>query len=111
MFNELMNRERFLAVYNVNVEAWADRYGIEAFSVPCVSCGLEVETTIAIAYGDLRGLAASTCNCGSTAEHYCFVKDPRKGSLIMDGLVQTSTEPKTVKKDHQALKHLKLIGS
>jgi hypothetical protein len=77
-----MNRASFLKIYNINVESWINRYGIEPFESPCYKCGLLFKTTIPIAKGELRGLISEVCSCGNSDTPYCLVRDPTKGDLL-----------------------------
>jgi hypothetical protein len=56
----------------VPADEWAKRYGIEPFTTLC-SCGAEKVTSIPIASGKLRGLAAPRCLCGDPTNTYCIV--------------------------------------
>lgn len=77
-----MNRERFLRVLGMCEKAWAERYGIEPFAIPCEKCGAELETTVPFAVGQLRGLVSPPCECGNTDVPYCLVRDPKHGDLF-----------------------------
>jgi hypothetical protein len=69
-------------VYGVTAEAWADRYGIEVFSHPCIECGRVLTTSIPFAQGQLRGLQAPPCECGHTQTPYGLVRDSKYGDLF-----------------------------
>ena len=57
----------------VEAESWAVRHSILPFETPCHACGAVKRTTIPIASGRLRGLAAEPCGCGDTSLTYCVV--------------------------------------
>lgn len=62
----MLNRSRFLRVYGADPVSWAERYGLEPFTRPCVDCGAEMTTSVAFASGPARGLIAPPCPCGSS---------------------------------------------
>lgn len=57
----------------VDAKTWAARHGIMPFETTCHACGAVKRTTIPIASGRLRGLAAEACACGDDAKTYCVV--------------------------------------
>lgn len=78
-----MNRESFVEVLGYDPDKWAERYGLTPFSRACLDCGVPLVTTIPIAHGTLRGLAAPPCECGATdTPPYCFVREASHGDLF-----------------------------
>lgn len=71
-----------LVVHGATAEAWARRYGIEAFSHPCSECGRMATTTIPFAQGTVRGLQSPPCECGNERTPYVVVRDPAHGDLL-----------------------------
>jgi hypothetical protein len=57
----------------VDPDTWAKRHSILPFETPCTECGVPKVTSIPIASGRLRGLAAPLCSCGSESNTYCVV--------------------------------------
>ena len=57
----------------VEAESWVARHNNLPFEAPCHECGAVKRTTIPIASGRLRGLAAEPCGCGDTSLTYCVV--------------------------------------
>lgn len=83
-----MIRDKFLKVLNADWLKWANQFGIEPLSSKCSQCDQPVYTTIPIAYMELRGLASPPCDCGNIDTPYCFVRDPKRGSLFDRGLLE-----------------------
>lgn len=69
-------------IYGACPTRWAARWGLEPLIVACSECGNPRETSIPFVAGELRGLAAPLCDCGSPDAPYCFVRDPEKGDLL-----------------------------
>lgn len=77
-----MNRKRFLLVYGVSAEAWAQRHDLEQYTRPCSHCGAMLTTSIPFASGTLRGFTAPTCTCGNENTPYVVVRDAHHGDLF-----------------------------
>ena len=83
MVNEL-SRRRFLRVISADPNDWAERYGIEPFTVPCSGCGATRVTSIPFFSGTLRGLIAPGCECGcDSLPPYCVVRVGSAGDLFL----------------------------
>lgn len=68
-----MNRAGFLRVLNQDPKRWSSRHGVEAFTIECRFCGVDMVTSIPFAYGKLRGLIAPVCECGNDDTPYAIV--------------------------------------
>ena len=66
-------REKFLLVLGSDPKRWAERFGIEPFSHPCIDCGEMLSTSLPFACDSLRGLIAPRCSCGNDRPPYCVV--------------------------------------
>jgi lysyl-tRNA synthetase class I len=82
----VINRNKCLRIFGVDVRRWAARYGLEPFSHPCSKCGKVLTTSIPFVCGSLRGLVAPTCKCGHTGTPYCVARDPKVGDLFAGDL-------------------------
>lgn len=71
-----MNDKPRFTVYDVTVEQWTARFGVEPVSHPCSECGRMCTTTIPFVQGTLRGLAAPPCVCGNRKTPYAMVREP-----------------------------------
>lgn len=60
----MLNLSTFLTFHGVDPVRWAKRWDLEPFTGTCRGCGAEQTTTLPIARGKLRGLAAPPCPCG-----------------------------------------------
>ncbi len=80
--------QSLLSVFCADWSQFARRFGIEPFAAPCSVCGALIETSIPIARGTLRGLAAPDCICGNKSTHYALVRDPRFGDLLSGSLAK-----------------------
>lgn len=83
----MLNRSRFLTIYGVTAEAWAERHDLESFTHPCPECGADCTTTIPFASGQLRGLMSPPCACGNERTPYCVVRDAKYGDLFSGGVL------------------------
>lgn len=66
--------ERFLRITGTSAAKWAKRYGIKAFTYPCIVCGRPCTTSIPFAVSpSYRGLIAPVCECGHPTPPYSIV--------------------------------------
>lgn len=77
-----MNRKKFLKVYGISTEKWAERWDLEIYIRPCSKCNEDCSMTIPFAYGQMRGLMADVCKCGNERTPFCLVRDPKHGDLF-----------------------------
>lgn len=77
-----MNRKRFLLVYGVSAESWAQRHDLEQYTRPCSQCGAMLTTSIPFASGTLRGFTAPACTCGNENTPYVVVRQAGHGDLF-----------------------------